>query len=102
MAKYLARSCPRCSGYLGIVMRKQHGIFHCKLSTGAVLIVATDSPGYSCKAESQPCGSALLVVHPTTISLSCSLKKAARNAPKCHYSRLYRAGVFVPVGVDHA
>jgi hypothetical protein len=24
-------------------------------------------------------------------------KKAARNAPKCHYSRLYRAGVFVPV-----
>jgi hypothetical protein len=26
----------------------------------------------------------------------CGLrKKAARNAPKCHYSRLYRAGVFV-------
>jgi hypothetical protein len=24
-------------------------------------------------------------------------KKAARNAPKCHYSRLYCAGVFVPV-----
>jgi hypothetical protein len=23
--------------------------------------------------------------------------KAARNAPKCHYSRLYRAGLFVPV-----
>jgi hypothetical protein len=24
-------------------------------------------------------------------------KKAARNAPKCHHSRLNRAGVFVPV-----
>jgi C4-type Zn-finger protein len=22
MAKYLARSCPRCAGYLGIIMRK--------------------------------------------------------------------------------
>jgi hypothetical protein len=24
-------------------------------------------------------------------------KKAARDDPKCHYSRLYRAGVFFPV-----
>jgi hypothetical protein len=40
------------------------------------------------------------VVHHTKDSLCCGLaerKKAARTAPKCHYSRLYRAGVFVPV-----
>jgi hypothetical protein len=24
-------------------------------------------------------------------------KQAARNAPKCHYSSFYRAGVFVPL-----
>jgi hypothetical protein len=36
----------------------------------------------------------------TTLRLSVlrpGRKKAARNAPKCHYSSLYRAGVFRPV-----
>ena len=36
----------------------------------------------------------------TTLRLSLlrpRRKKAARNAPKCHYSRLCRAGVFVPM-----
>ena len=58
----------------------QHGIFHCKLSTGAVLIVATDSPGYSCKAESQPCGSSHLVVHYTkTLCVAAWLLAVFRN-----------------------
>src|SRR5262249_5191275 len=41
------------------------GRFHCKLSTGVVWRAAVDSLGYSCKAESRPCGLALLVVHHT-------------------------------------
>ena len=43
----------------------QHAIFHCKLSTGVVWHAAIDSPGYSFKAESRPCGSSQLVVHYT-------------------------------------
>jgi hypothetical protein len=69
---------------------------HCyKRSTGDALNMAIDSLGYSCKAESRPCGSALLVVHHIKTVFCCNL--AARNAPKCHSSRLCRAGVFVPV-----
>ena len=71
----------------------------CKLSTGVVWRAAIDSPGYSCEAESRPYRSSHLVVHYTKIFFCCNLarKTAARNAPKCHYSRLHRAGVFVPV-----
>src|SRR5262249_585050 len=43
----------------------QHATFHCKPSTGVVYSVVIDLPGYSCKAESQPCRSPPLVVHQT-------------------------------------
>jgi hypothetical protein len=51
------------------------------------------------RCRRQPFGSALLVVPLSKTFLCCDLagKKAARNDPECHYSRLYRAGVFVPV-----
>jgi hypothetical protein len=64
---------------------------------GVVWREAIRSPGYSCKAESQSCGSPPLVVHYLD-SRCCGLAgKAARNAPKCHYSRLRRARVVVPM-----
>ena len=55
--------------------------------------------GYSCGAESRPCGLALLVVHRTRVPsvLLPGGKKAARNDPKCHYRRVYCTGIFVPV-----
>ena len=69
-----------------------------KLLTGAVLNVATDSPGYSCEAERWRCGSALLVIHHTkTLFCVAAWRKKACNAPKRHSSHLYRAGLFVPV-----
>src|SRR5215831_14259306 len=40
-------------------------MFRCKRSTGVVYSAGIDSPGYSCEAESQPCGSSHLVVHYT-------------------------------------
>src|SRR5262245_908632 len=65
---------------------------------GVVWCAAIDSPGYLCKAESQSCGSALLVVHHTRLSvLRSGREKAARNAPKSHYYRFYHAGVFAAV-----
>ena len=47
----------------------------CKLSTGTVLNVATDSLGYLCGAKGWLCGSALLVVHPTKTFLCCDLAR---------------------------
>jgi len=61
---------------------------------GDALSAATDSLGYSCEADSQRCGSALLVVHHAK-HFVLRPGKAARNVPKCHYSCLYRSGVFV-------
>jgi hypothetical protein len=60
------------------------------------VIVAFVWRGYSCEAESRPCGLALLVVHhtKTLFCVAASQEKAARNDPKCHYSGLYRSGVF--------
>src|SRR5262249_39270099 len=51
MAKYLARSCPRCNDYLGIVMRKPIRNSPVQAINGRCLMWAIDSPGYLCKVE---------------------------------------------------
>ena len=51
MAKYFARSCPRCRGYLGIVLRERDATHPFVLSTGDALNAVIDSLGYLCEAE---------------------------------------------------
>src|SRR5262245_34804812 len=98
MAKYLARSCPRCSGYLGIVMREPKRNAPLQAINGRCLQCGYRLAWILVQGRKV----ALRVVTPRrSLHLDfwcCGLAgKAARNAPKCHYSRLYRAGVFVSV-----
>src|SRR5882724_1107578 len=93
MAKYFARNCPRCAGYLGIVLRELGRNIRLWVINGRARVAAIGSPGYSCEAEIRPCRLPLLVVH----HISKSEKKVARNAPKHHSFHLYRPGLFVPV-----
>src|SRR5215831_7713765 len=65
---------------------------------GAVWRAAIDSLGYSCEAESQPCGSSHLVVHYTkTLCVAAWQERRLAMLPKSHHSRFCHAGVFVPV-----
>src|SRR5262244_482076 len=65
MAKYLARSCPRCSGYLGIVMRRPTRNISPQAINGRCLQCGYRLVWTSCEAEGRRWGSALLVVHHT-------------------------------------
>ena len=69
----------------------------CKRSMGAVWRVAIDSPGYSCKAESRPCGRHCSSFTTLGLSVLRPRRKRARSAPKRHSSRLCRASVFLTV-----
>src|SRR5262249_43015259 len=89
MAKYLARTCPRCNGYLGIIMRKPARNSPLQLSTGVVWRVAIDLPGYSCKAESQPCGLSLLVVHHTKTLGVAAWQEGCAQCSRMSFSSSY-------------
>jgi hypothetical protein len=99
MAVYLARSCPRCAGYLGSFCESWAATHGCGLLMAVARVAAIGSPGYSCEAKSPPCRSPLLVVHhiKKSVVVAAWRKKVARNAPKRHSSHLYRASLFVPV-----
>ena len=88
----LARSCPRCNGHVGIVPRRNRRLQAIKrrfsdvwLSTG---VDTCTRQGVS--PAGRHCPSFI------TLRISCApdKKKAARNDPKYHYYRPYRAGVF--------
>src|SRR5262245_1079627 len=64
----------------------QHAIFHCKRSTGAVYSAAIDSPGYSFKAGSQPCGLPPLVVHYTKALV---LRPGRKGGSQCSQMSLF-------------
>src|SRR5215813_1417057 len=87
MAKYLARSCPRCSGYLGIVMRRPTRNISPQAINGRCLQCGYRLVWTSCEAEGRRWGSALLVVHHTkTVVLRPGGKKVARNAQTSFFS----------------
>src|SRR5262249_51628261 len=97
MAKYLARSCPRCAGYLGIIMRKPARNFTASDQWALSGVRLSTCLGTRARQKVGPAGchtSSFI----TLDSRCCGLAgKAARNAPKRHSSRLRNTGVFVSV-----
>ena len=98
MAKYLARSCPRCAGYLGIVVREPGRNIRLQAINGRCAECGYRLAWLLVRGRTVALGVGAAPF--TTLRLSMlrpGRKKAARNAPKCHYSSLYRAGVVGPV-----
>jgi hypothetical protein len=99
MAKYLARSCPRCTGYLGIVLPEPRRNIRLQAINGRCAECGYRMAWLLVRGRRTAAGLALLVVHRTK-SLFCVAawqEKAARNVPKRRNHRLYRAGVVVPL-----
>jgi hypothetical protein len=98
MAKYLQRRCPKCGGHLGIVLREpshrtrssdQRPLFLVRLSARLdTRARQTVSPTV------RHCSPFIELVFPL---LRPGTKRRLANAPRWHYSRLYRASVFIPV-----
>jgi hypothetical protein len=97
MAKYLARSCPRCTGYLGIVVRKPRRNTRLEAINGHCAECGYRMAWILMRGkESALSGRHCSSFTPLNFSvLRPGGKKASRNAPKCHSFCLCRAGVSV-------
>jgi hypothetical protein len=51
MVRYLCRSCPRCNGYVGIIVRGLDRMFRFRPSTATAWAAAIDSLGLSFEAK---------------------------------------------------
>src|SRR5262245_17940299 len=95
MAKYFARSCPRCSGYVGIVMRKPASNISLQAINGRCLMCGYRLAWILVQGrEVDPAGWHGSSFIPLRL-FYCAL--AARNAPKADYCRLSCTNVFACV-----